>query len=137
MRSRAGALSLQVYVLHATEASSRKREKQKRVAVANISADRGSVASSSISWAMSIFPQPVQSKLGHTRSHLSGPYTAGMDTWQLYRNDAGLWCWRYTDADGISTERRWFESRTQCIADAMKHGYVSETNSHSRPAAKD
>jgi hypothetical protein len=49
-----------------------------------------------------------------------------LDTWQFYQNEAGLWCWKHTASSGISTEgERCFESRTDCIANAMRHGYLS------------
>jgi uncharacterized protein YegP (UPF0339 family) len=52
-----------------------------------------------------------------------------MDTWQFYLNKAGLWCWKHTASNGISAHsEQCFESRTDCIANAMRHGYLSRTS---------
>jgi hypothetical protein len=52
-----------------------------------------------------------------------------MDTWQFYQNEAGLWCWKHTSAAGHSTEsEHCFESRTDCIANAMHHGYLARSS---------
>ena len=52
-----------------------------------------------------------------------------MDTWQFYQNENGLWCWKHTASSGISTEsQQCFESRTDCIANAMSHGYLARTS---------
>jgi hypothetical protein len=52
-----------------------------------------------------------------------------MDTWQFYQNQSGLWCWKHTPANGVAAEGdECFESRTDCIAHAMRHGYLSRTS---------
>ena len=49
-----------------------------------------------------------------------------MDTWQFYQNEAGLWCWKHTAANGICSEsQECFDSRTDCIVNAMRHGYLA------------
>ena len=59
-----------------------------------------------------------------------------MDTWQFYQNDGGEWCWKHTAATGITTHsERCYESRTDCIADAMRNGYLAQPQvQQSRPA---
>ena len=49
-----------------------------------------------------------------------------METWQfLQQDETGLWCWWHTNSHGeVSRSERCFESRTDCIVDAMKHGYL-------------
>ena len=48
-----------------------------------------------------------------------------MDTWQFYQNSVRLWCWRHTDENGLVREApECFHRRTDCIADAMRHGYL-------------
>jgi hypothetical protein len=60
-----------------------------------------------------------------------------MDTWQFYQNDAGLWCWRHTAQTGISEEsKQCFESRTDCIANAMNHGYLARSGMTMAPAGR-
>jgi hypothetical protein len=60
-----------------------------------------------------------------------------MDTWQFYQNDAGLWCWKHTAQTGISEESRLcFESRTDCIANAMSHGYLARSGFGAAPAGR-
>jgi hypothetical protein len=57
-----------------------------------------------------------------------------MDTWQFFQNDAGLWCWKRIDPEGVLSENgRCFDSRTDCIVDAMKHGYLSEHARRAKP----
>ena len=61
-----------------------------------------------------------------------------MEKWYFYQNDVGLWCWRRTDPNGVVAEgAKCFESRTDCIADAMRHGYLAcdsaRSASHTRP----
>jgi hypothetical protein len=54
-----------------------------------------------------------------------------MDTWLFYQNEAGLWCWKHTCPEGVSTDnKRCFASRTDCIVDAMKHGYLTYPSRH-------
>lgn len=54
-----------------------------------------------------------------------------MDTWQFYQNEAGLWCWKHTASGGVSIEgEHCFESRTDCIANAMRHGYLARTSAY-------
>lgn len=49
-----------------------------------------------------------------------------MDTWQFYQNDAGEWCWKHVAATGVTTQgEHCYMSRTDCIADAMRNGYLA------------
>lgn len=51
-----------------------------------------------------------------------------MDTWQFYQNEKSEWCWKHVAATGVHTRgAASFSSRTDCIADAMRHGYLSST----------
>ena len=53
------------------------------------------------------------------------------DIWNFYQDDARLWCWTHTDEAEVRTvNKKGFISRTDCIADAMKHGYLE------RPATR-
>ena len=52
-----------------------------------------------------------------------------MDTWQFFQNENGDWCWKHVADDGNATEGdKCFASRTDCIADAMRHGYLARTS---------
>jgi hypothetical protein len=52
-----------------------------------------------------------------------------MDMWQFYQNERGLWCWKHVALDGETREgKRCFDSRTDCIVDAMHHGYLTAAN---------
>jgi hypothetical protein len=60
-----------------------------------------------------------------------------MDTWQFFQNEAGLWCWKHMASGGTLTQsERCFESRTDCIANAMRHGYLSRASLHPTSAAE-
>jgi hypothetical protein len=49
-----------------------------------------------------------------------------MDTWQFFQNDHGDWCWKHTAENGFTVDSEiCFPSRTDCIADAMRHGYLA------------
>ena len=59
-----------------------------------------------------------------------------MDTWQFYQNGKGDWCWKHVAGDGITVEgKKCFTSRTDCIADAMRNGYLARTARVQRHAA--
>ena len=52
-----------------------------------------------------------------------------MDTWQFYQNDGGEWCWKHIAVTRITTHsERCYVSRTDCIADAMRNGYLARPN---------
>lgn len=55
-----------------------------------------------------------------------------MDAWEFFEDDAGHWRWRHIGRvlQPGSESARGFVSRNDCIADAMRHGYLSD-----RPAA--
>ena len=49
-----------------------------------------------------------------------------MDNWQFVQDALGYWGWQHTAGDGrltLSPQR--YASRTDCIADAMRHGYLA------------
>lgn len=51
-----------------------------------------------------------------------------MDTWQFYQNEEADWCWKHVAGTGVrSLGETSFSSRTDCIADAMRHGYLART----------
>ena len=59
-----------------------------------------------------------------------------MDTWQFYQNDSGEWCWKHVTQNGFTLESKTcFGSRTDCIADAMRHGYLARSVVASRHAS--
>jgi hypothetical protein len=49
--------------------------------------------------------------------------------WDFFQHDDGRWGWRYEPREkqtaAASTER--FSTRSECIIDAMKHGYLTHT----------
>jgi hypothetical protein len=51
-----------------------------------------------------------------------------MDTWRFYQNAKRQWCWEHVSADGNKKGgKQCFDSRTDCIADAMRNGYLTRT----------
>ena len=51
-----------------------------------------------------------------------------MDTWQFYQNEKGEWCWKHVAATGATLHSETcFSSRTDCIADAMRNGYLTRS----------
>ncbi|MGZ5091489.1 MAG: hypothetical protein ACXWCY_24745 [Burkholderiales bacterium] len=47
-----------------------------------------------------------------------------VDDWEFFADKQGNWHWRSCRRIGAQAESRdSFESRTHCIADAMRHGY--------------
>ena len=53
-----------------------------------------------------------------------------MDTWQFYQNEKGEWCWKHVAESGFTVESdTCYASRNDCIADAMRHGYLARTTS--------
>jgi hypothetical protein len=58
-----------------------------------------------------------------------------MDTWQFFQNDQGEWCWKHVAQNGFTVESDiCYASRTDCIADAMRHGYLAHTTGAQRHA---
>ena len=52
-----------------------------------------------------------------------------MDTWQFFQNEKGEWCWKHVADNGFTVgSDTCFASRTDCIADAMRHGYLARTS---------
>jgi len=49
-----------------------------------------------------------------------------MDNWRFVQDALGLWAWQHTAANGaVRVCARAYSSRTDCIADAMRHGYLA------------
>src|SRR5581483_9681796 len=73
---------------------------------------------------------PVPKAPGPKLAPADGNETAEavMDTWQFYQNDSGEWCWKHVAENGFTVASDvCFKSRTDCIADAMRHGYLART----------
>jgi hypothetical protein len=48
------------------------------------------------------------------------------DRWQFIEDGAGRWLWRHTAPDGtVRAGVHPYSSRTDCIVDAMRHGYLA------------
>lgn len=49
-----------------------------------------------------------------------------MDNWRFFQDALGLWAWQHTAVNGaVKVCAQAFSSRTDCIADAMRHGYLA------------
>jgi hypothetical protein len=60
-----------------------------------------------------------------------------MDTWQFYQNERGQWCWKHVAVGGEMREgKHCFDSRTDCIVDAMAHGYLAAAQARPRAAGR-
>jgi hypothetical protein len=47
-----------------------------------------------------------------------------MDNWRFVESSLGYWLWQHTGAAGTQrVSERYFNTRTDCIADAFKHGF--------------
>jgi uncharacterized protein YegP (UPF0339 family) len=51
-----------------------------------------------------------------------------MGAWDFYQDRVGKWRWRYAaaQAPAIKHSHVGYWSRNDCIADAMRHGYLTE-----------
>jgi len=50
-----------------------------------------------------------------------------MGFWDFHQTEDGHWQWRYAnDGRAVCLYGERFRSRNDCIADAMRHGYLSE-----------
>lgn len=49
------------------------------------------------------------------------------ERWEFYLDARGLWCWRrvHEDRGIVADSKRCFPTRDACLADAVRHGYVS------------
>lgn len=47
-----------------------------------------------------------------------------MEQWEFKSEHGGGWVWRRVGGAADCTSDRKFDSRTDCIADAMRHGYL-------------
>ncbi|MEA3157467.1 MAG: hypothetical protein QOK44_5056 [Betaproteobacteria bacterium] len=55
-----------------------------------------------------------------------GTSNAETADWDFFADKEGNWHWRsYRPAGAQAESRDSFESRTDCIADAMRHGYLA------------
>jgi hypothetical protein len=50
-----------------------------------------------------------------------------MDQWHFYQNPSGDWYWRHIEPSGTisAISDTAFHSRADCIADAMRQGYLT------------
>jgi hypothetical protein len=55
-----------------------------------------------------------------------------MELWRFLQHRNASWCWTQTDNAGrtIRQSERQFFSRVDCIADAVRHGYLSRPLGH-------
>jgi hypothetical protein len=63
------------------------------------------------------------------RQHALMPKEHRLEAWEFFKDDAG--CWRWCRVDVVEQHRqgqspRGFMSRNDCIADAMRHGYLAD-----------
>jgi hypothetical protein len=67
--------------------------------------------------------------LAHPLIRKGGEKNMSADHWEFYLDARGLWCWRrlHNDAGVISDSKRCFPTRSDCIDDAVKHGYVARS----------
>ena len=50
-----------------------------------------------------------------------------MDNWRFFQSSSRHWLWEHTDAFGLQrVSARYFDARTECIADAFKHGFNTD-----------
>jgi hypothetical protein len=49
-----------------------------------------------------------------------------LEQWQFFQDVRNNWCWRQLDSSSrnVGESRQCFSSRTDCIADAMRNGYL-------------
>jgi hypothetical protein len=61
-----------------------------------------------------------------------------MDEWRFLQSPSGYWLWQHTDDTGAqSVSERYFDIRTDCIADAFNHGFDSENRGTAMAESKD
>ncbi len=59
------------------------------------------------------------------------------EQWEFFQGQDGRWRWRCYKEDGSFTESQHsFQSRVDCIAQAMSHGYLSTAGLTTRTATK-
>jgi hypothetical protein len=64
-----------------------------------------------------------------------------MGAWDFYQDRVGKWRWRHTElrSQAVSHGVSGYWTRNDCIADAIRHGYLTEgtayTAGNRRPAA--
>ena len=57
-----------------------------------------------------------------------------MDTWEFLQRNNGAWYWRHTNASGaVRTSAACFECESNCIGNAIYHGYLPHTPVVARP----
>ena len=50
-----------------------------------------------------------------------------MDNWRFLQGAPGYWLWQHTDTSGTRrVSERYFDTRTDCIADAFNHGFNTD-----------
>lgn len=57
-----------------------------------------------------------------------------MDTWEFLQQNDGAWYWRHTNAVGaVRTSAACFESESDCVGNAIYHGYLPRKPLPTRP----
>ena len=61
-----------------------------------------------------------------------------MNEWRFLQNPSGYWLWQHRDdSGGQSVSERYFDTRTDCIADAFNHGFDTENRGMEMAESKD
>ena len=61
-----------------------------------------------------------------------------MNEWRFLQNPSGYWLWQHRDDSGVqSVSVRYFDTRTDCIADAFNHGFDTENRGMEMAESKD
>ena len=61
-----------------------------------------------------------------------------MNEWRFLQNPSGYWLWQHRDDSGVqSVSKRYFDTRTDCIADAFNHGFDTENRGMEMAESKD
>jgi hypothetical protein len=81
---------------------------------------------------------PAYFVLAAHASHPGSEIDMKTESWDFYQDLQGLWRWLGVLHAGIRRSRTGFGSRSDCIADAMRHGYLTmptgEPQRHKRRA---
>jgi hypothetical protein len=57
-----------------------------------------------------------------------------METWEFLQRESGAWYWRHTSSSGaVRTSAVSFECRSDCVGNAIYHGYLPHTPHLTRP----
>jgi hypothetical protein len=57
-----------------------------------------------------------------------------METWEFLQHHSGAWYWRHTSSSGaVRTSAVGFECESNCVGNAIYHGYLPHTPHVARP----